>query len=146
MPFKTEHNDDNVIDAVSDTDSTLTYKNQCIYPTNIGGYLVNAITGIEYPFRQGSPNSLQLFKVIISAGVINEIGCINRYTINKDPVITYYDSPNQYQQYTDIKVPTPIINKWKSRVNFIFPNGEYSEKRYTEYIKNKKLEKNKTIK
>ena len=146
MPFKTDNMDDTAIEIVSDTDSNMTYKNQCIHPTNIGGYLVNAITGIEYPFRQGSPNSLQLFKVIISAGVLNENGCINRYNINKDPVITYYDSPNQYQLYTDIKVPHSIINKWKSRVNFIFPNGEFSEKKYNEYIKNKKLEKSKIIK
>ena len=146
MPFKTDNMDDNTIEIVSDTDSTMTYKNQCIYPTAIGKYLVNAITGIEYPFRQGTPNSLQLFKVIISAGVINENGCINRYNINKNPVITYYDSPTQYQLYTDIKIPQSIINKWNSRVNFIFPNGEYSEKKYKEYIKNIKLGKATTIK
>ena len=139
MTFNTDNNDENIIDMLSDTDTNKTYKNHCVYPTKVGGYLVNAITGIEYPFRQGSSRSLQLFKVIISVGVLNENGCINRKNINKESILTYYDSPYQYKQYTDIDVPDNIITEWKSRVNFIFPNGDFSEKKYKEYVRNKKL-------
>jgi len=132
----TENMDDIAIEVSSETDSNATQKNHCMYTTKVGGFIVNAITGVEYPFRQGSLNSLQLFKVTNSSGILNENGSINRYNINKDPVLTYYDSPLQYQHFTDINVPISIYNKWKSRVNFVFPNGSFSEKNYNKYIKN----------
>jgi hypothetical protein len=76
------------------------------YGSGIQGTLVrNAVTGYKYNIVVGSSNEDILFKVIESSG----------RNKRRDPLMLYYDSPEQYENHHRTTVSTEVKQKWNQR-------------------------------
>jgi hypothetical protein len=67
-----------------------------------GTLIRNAVTGIRYDIKVGSEYENILFKVTDSTG----------YNKRKEPLILYYDSPEQYEKHRFTNVSDVIKKKW----------------------------------
>jgi len=74
------------------------------FPSNVSNnIIVNAITGVKYPYRVGSKDSLRLFKVTDTTGAYSLCGK-KKYTDDlkegqeKTPNNFYFDNPAEYMQ------------------------------------------------
>lgn len=80
------------------------------YPSNVQGrHIVNAVTGIAYPWRVGSMYEDLLWKVCDSTGRRGKY----------DPDIYFYDSPKQaidHRRYKSDVYPQESLDWWKRRV------------------------------
>lgn len=99
------------------------------YPSNSDGhYIVNAITGVRYPWKVGTYESYRLYKVTDATGFSDKYG----YRIQKndepnyDPNFLYYDSPEQASKHLRIKISPQEALEWHNRYKRLFPNGEFS--------------------
>ena len=63
-------------------------------------FIVNAATGEDYSFRNGSRDSLQLYAVLVCTQPDKEVF---RY---------FYDSPEQYESYTNSTVSEEGKARW----------------------------------
>ena len=70
-----------------------------------GTFIRNAVTGVRYDTLVGSSDEDIFFKVIDSSGR-------NR---TRDPVILYYDSPEQYENHHFTTVSNEVKQKWLER-------------------------------
>lgn len=80
------------------------------YPSNVQGrFIVNAVTGIAYPWRVGSSYEDLLWKVCDSKGRHGKL----------DPDMYFYDSPKQainHRRYRPTIYSEETLNWWKVRV------------------------------
>jgi hypothetical protein len=60
--------------------------------------IVNAITGVKYPWRVGSFGESFLWKVV--------------NTTTFEPKLYFYDSPEQYEEYRRVNVDSEAKNEW----------------------------------
>ncbi|MAV56939.1 MAG: hypothetical protein CMI79_05375 [Candidatus Pelagibacter sp.] len=96
------------------------------YPTRIGGYCINAVTGAPYyDIKQGSYEELRLYRVLNCTGIYDKKGFLRRKNdpINYEPNILYYDNPEQYERHVKKKLPQSQINTWHTNVRCMFPDG-----------------------
>jgi hypothetical protein len=70
-----------------------------------GTFIRNAVTGARYNIPVGSSDEDILFKVN------NSIGRDGR----REPVMLYYDSPEQYENHHFTRVSPEVKNKWHKR-------------------------------
>ncbi len=70
-----------------------------------GTLIRNAITGNKYNIAVGHINENMLFKVIDSTG---------RYG-RKEPLILYYDSPEQYENHHFVTISPEIKKRWHEK-------------------------------
>ena len=69
------------------------------YPSNVQGrFIVNAVTGIAYPWKVGSYNEEYLWKVADST--------------HFEPKLYYYDSPEQYEEYKRVRISPEAKFEW----------------------------------
>jgi len=80
------------------------------FPSNMQGrFIVNAVTGVAYPWKVGSPYEDLLWKVCDATGRRGKL----------DPDFYFYDSPKQaidHRRYKQDAFPDETINWWKARV------------------------------
>lgn len=80
------------------------------FPSNVQGrFIVNAVTGIAYPWRVGSMYEDLLWKVCDSTGRRGKV----------DPDMYFYDSPKQaidHRRYRPDVYSADSLNWWKGRV------------------------------
>ena len=80
------------------------------FPSNVQGRLiVNAVTGVAYPWKVGSPYEDLLWKVCDATGRRGKL----------DPDFYFYDSPKQaidHRRYKQDAFSEETINWWKARV------------------------------
>ena len=80
------------------------------FPSNVQGrFIVNAVTGIAYPWRVGSMYEDLLWKVCDSTGRRGKV----------EPDMYFYDSPKQaidHRRYRPDVFSADTLNWWKSRV------------------------------
>ena len=91
-------------------------ENRVYYPTNNAtGYIVDAITGYPQRWKVGSFDSLRLYCVNDSSGLVDENGIKIPFggEPNRNPNILYYESPEAYQRH----------NSWR-----FARNDEFDEK------------------
>ena len=79
---------------------------ECYGSGQIGSLIRNAVTGQYYPHRVGNSEENELFKVIDAAGREGR----------KDPLMLYYDSPEQYENHQFVTVSQTIKENWHKRV------------------------------
>uniref|UniRef100_A0A6C0JUV5 Uncharacterized protein n=1 Tax=viral metagenome TaxID=1070528 RepID=A0A6C0JUV5_9ZZZZ len=110
------------------------------YPTALRGRIKNGKTGKDYACMQGSYEELRYYKVIDSRGVYNTHGYKTgrKDPVNKDPVILYYDSPNQYMQHMNVELTEEDIQKWYQHKSRMFPDNGIFVKQEWENIKSDK--------
>ena len=133
MPCAKYDDDDqpaNNSDNASDDDyaNEIVNYNQDYFPTHISGKIVNACTGIKYPYNQGSYDELRLYRMVDVRGVYDENGCkIGRNApANRSPMFLYYDSPEQCMRHQGIKIPAERVNKWRAeKLRLFAPNGTF---------------------
>lgn len=70
-----------------------------------GTRIRNAVTGAYYSFIVGSADEDLFFKVTDSTGRNGR----------KDPLMLYYDSPEQYENHHFTSVPLELKQKWSQR-------------------------------
>jgi hypothetical protein len=75
------------------------------YGSELYGYVRNAADGSFYNMRVGSREEEQLFKVIVSDGRNGR----------RDPLLLYYDSPEQYESHHMTTVSQSTKDKWYKR-------------------------------
>ena len=80
------------------------------FPSNVQGrFIVNAVTGIAYPWKVGSMYEDLLWKVCDSTGKRGKL----------DPDMYFYDSPKQaidHRRYRQDVFSGETLNWWKARV------------------------------
>ena len=80
------------------------------YPSNVQGrFIVNAVTGIAYPWKVGSLYEDLLWKVCDSTGRRGKV----------EPDMYFYDSPKQaigHRRYKQDVYSADTLNWWKARV------------------------------
>jgi hypothetical protein len=80
------------------------------FPSNVQGrFIVNAVTGIAYPWRVGSMYEDLLWKVCDSTGRRGKV----------EPDMYFYDSPKQaidHRRYRPDVFSADTLNWWKGRV------------------------------
>lgn len=93
------------------------------YPTKLRSRIVNAKTGVAYPYCQGSYEELQLFKMIDSTAWCDENGYVLSRTdpVNKDPNFLYYDSPEQFMRHRRTTLDPDRIKTWHINHYKMFP-------------------------
>ena len=124
------------IDNQSNADSEIHQhiKRRALYYTSNmpDSYIKNAMSGPVYPYKVGSLESLQLYKVIDATGTVDNDGVklsvrnLPNYTSN----ILYYDNPEEYMRHRRIKLDQVKINIWKKKVNRIFPEGKFNKEEW----------------
>lgn len=103
-------------------------KKRKFYTTKRNSNIVNAVTGMEYPWVQGSYDEKRLYKVIDSTVYYDEDGFIRtrKSNTNKNPNLLYFDSPEQYLTHMKIKVDQKKkyeIIKWHDNNRKLFSNN-----------------------
>lgn len=78
---------------------------------NAGSFICNAVTGYKTNFKVGSPEEDYFFSVIDSSG---------RYERNKNPVVFFFESPEQYERtmkcyYPEFKLSQKTIQNWHKK-------------------------------
>jgi hypothetical protein len=69
------------------------------YPSNVfNAPIVNAITGVKYPWTVGSFGESFLWKVV--------------NTTRFDPKLYFYDSPEQYEEHRRVKIDPEAKTAW----------------------------------
>lgn len=81
-----------------------------LYYSNIEEqYIVNAVTGMKYPWKVGTYDELRLFKVKdASQPKTNYSGRTSQTAFYKDPY--------QYMIHNNVQLPNQVIDTWKSRI------------------------------
>jgi hypothetical protein len=92
-------------------------KKRAYYPSNThGAIIVNAITGVEYPWRVGSNDVRRLFRAVDTAGTHDKEGRklkVNSPDFpNPNPNNYYYDSPEQFMQHRRMKLNPALVEQW----------------------------------
>lgn len=100
--------------------ATFKGKRPFYFPTNKPTMFIrNAVTGLEYPYRVGTTESLQLFKVVDTLGVYDSNGVkLNKKSAsfpNRNPNHCYYDSPEQYMTHSRNRLDPELVKRWKAR-------------------------------
>ena len=72
------------------------------YPTG-SGYIVNAATGFVYPYKMGTVQEKQFWRVMRS---------VTREGIT-DGIKTFYESPEQYEMHVGIAIDQRIKEGWR---------------------------------
>ena len=75
---------------------------KCYYSKD-GGYIYDAITNAQFPWKVGSLNERQFFKVISHKN--NE----NNFEYTK---YAFYESPDAYMEHCNIELEQSIIDNW----------------------------------
>jgi len=78
---------------------------ECYGTGQIGSRVRNAVTGQYYPYVVGNLEEDVLFKVIDAVGRDGR----------KDPLMLYYDSPEQYENHQFVTVSQKIKETWYKR-------------------------------
>lgn len=111
---KPNNHDDDDSDSVSTTSSTSSSSSKksnelhelrrARYTKSIVGLpIVNAITGEKYPWKVGSKEESNLWKVV------NVIYCSDNFS-----KFYFYDSPEQYERYQRVKIDDEAKLAWRS--------------------------------
>jgi len=103
---------------------TFVGKRPFYFPSNKPGMLLkNAVTGLDYPWKVGSIDSLRLFKVVDTLGLYDATGVkLNKKSPdfpNRNPNHCYYDSPQQYMTHSRNTLDPELIKRWKESQNKI---------------------------
>jgi hypothetical protein len=130
-----DDNEDNNFDG-NDTERKTRVRRRRFFPTRIGGLCVNAKTGQHYPWRQGSFEELRLYKVINSTAYYDKDGFHRRRKdeINKEPLILYYDSPQEFARHNKCKLDEDLIKWWTARRDVAFPDETFDKEAYLAWI------------
>ena len=107
-------------------------KKQQYYPSNTPStFIVNAVTGMPYPFLVGSHESRRLFKVYDTLGHNDREGRpLNKGTktpINPHPNHLFYDDPDQFMRHQKMTLNPELIQQWHERKAARFPPAKIQE-------------------
>jgi hypothetical protein len=107
-------------------------KKPTYYPSNIpDSFIVNAVTGVAYPWKVGSNDSKRLFKVYDTLGLHDKHGVkipkrvknnsrFQKSEINPNPNQLYYESPQEFMRHQRYTVNPELINSWLKSKNELF--------------------------
>lgn len=100
---------------------------RCYFTSNVqDSFIVNAETGVRYPFRVGSNASRCLFKMIDTTGACDRNGfLINKMDEsypNRNPNHIYYDSPEQYMRHQRTTLDSEFVRSYHERVSKLTKN------------------------
>ena len=103
----------------SDDERKYVKKRASYHPSNIqGAFIVNAITGIVYPWRVGTTDARRLFRTVDTSGTHDKLGRKLRPNSpnypNPNPNHYYYDSPQQFMQHRKMKLNSEIVEGWQA--------------------------------
>ncbi len=123
MPSSRSQKEEEYTDENEEQEKVL--RKRRFYPTRIGGYCINAVTGSRYHIQQGSFEELRLFRTTDATGFYDSKGFLRRRNdpVSRDPNFLYYDSPEQYMRHMRQKVPQEQVNRWHTNVQRMFPDG-----------------------
>lgn len=118
------YNETDDINSVNsfDNNKKVKIKKRKYYPTTRGSNIVNAISGHQYPWVQGSFDEKRLFKIIDSTSYYDENGYVRpkRKSTPGYANMLYFDSPEQYMIFMGIKLEHGKIMRWHDNYRKIF--------------------------
>jgi len=115
--FEYQDNSRDDIEEGSVGERQYTKKRSSYHPSNVqGAIIVNAITGVEYPWRVGSKDARRLFRAVDTTGTRDKQGYKLKTTSpdfpNPNPNSYYYDSPQQFMQHQRVKLNPELVEQW----------------------------------
>lgn len=117
------------VDSQGEVQQVQVKRVRAYYPSNYDAhYIVNAMTGVRYPWKVGSYQSYRLYKVTDATGFNDREG----YRLQKndepnyEPNFLYYDSPEQAAKHLRIKLVPQEALAWHNRYKQLFPDGEFN--------------------
>ena len=93
------------------------------------GNVCNAATGLSYPYKIGSFDSLRLFKIVDSTGTCTPDGyqINNRQTgSNYNPPHLYYNNPEEYMRHWQTNLNSDFVRSWHTKLAERFSRNEAS--------------------
>ena len=91
-------------------------RRRCYYSNIVGVFIVDAITGENYPWRVGSKDESRFFKVT---------NTVNDYNYqSRDSRKAFYDSPYAYMNHNRIELDNEFLNNWYEKMETLYP-GQY---------------------
>lgn len=123
MPSISKQDDLYEVNSVNSITKKTFIKKRKFFPTKRGMSIVNAVSGYEYPWTQGSFDEKRLFKVIDSTAYYDEKGVVRSRTNNSigTPNLLYFDSPEQYMMHMRQKIAHNKLMEWHDNVRRLFP-------------------------
>lgn len=123
MPSINKQDDLYEVNSVNSITKKTVIKKRKFFPTKRGMSIVNAVSGYEYPWTQGSFDEKRLFKVIDSTAYYDEKGVVRHRTNNNigTPNLLYFDSPEQYMMHMRQKIAHNKLMAWHDNVRRLFP-------------------------
>tara|TARA_Y100001958_G_C21245603_1_gene575399 strand:- start:4215 stop:4649 length:435 start_codon:yes stop_codon:yes gene_type:complete len=88
------------------------------YPSNVmNQIIVNAVTGVKYPYRVGTKDALRLYKVTDTTGCFSSKGKKKntddlKEGQEKDPNHYYFDNPAEYMQARSFDRHPESCDEW----------------------------------
>ena len=117
------------------------------YPSNVSEmHILNAMTGVKYPFKVGSYSSLRLYNVIDATTICDNKGFIIKNTDMDTETgcmnSLYYDSPEQYMQHRKVVLDSHRVQAWHKYANELFfdEDGEFNREKYEKIQQEKVME------
>lgn len=143
MPSANYDEDNDIVD-VDDESLDVFYKEKKrkrkYFPTKLGKQIVNANTGVKYPYIQGSFEELRLYKIVDTTATCDENGLkLPLFSQpNRSPNFLYYDSPEQGMRHLKLQFSHGHFNKWHENRARMFPNnGDFAREAWDDINKNK---------
>jgi hypothetical protein len=94
------------------------YGKKPLYHTSNGQdqIIVNAVTGVAYPWRTGTLEAKRLFKIVDTLGTYDSSGKKMKSNAlpNSSPNHCYYDSPQQFMNHRKLTVQPAFIQQWEA--------------------------------
>ena len=112
---------DNVVVTINQKQQSKKAGRRRYFPSNTqNSFIVNAETGVVYPWRVGTNNSRRLFKMVDTTGTCDSNGFeMNSHEDtypNRNPNHIYYDSPEQYMKHQRATLDSHFLENFRRRV------------------------------
>ena len=106
---------------------------RCYFPSNVqDSFIVNAETGVRYPWRVGSSGSRCLFKMVDTTGACDRNGFLintrDESYPNRNPNHIYYDTPEQYMRHQRTTLDPELLKSYHKRMS------EFTTNDYKDYV------------
>ena len=87
------------------------------YSDIVGSPILDAITGEKYPYKVGSINEKQFFKVRSTTAYGKSLSKLQYPASASVTNQAFYLNPNAYMNYHAVQLTEDIIKTWENRVN-----------------------------
>jgi hypothetical protein len=114
MEYSTTHDVENAQEQLDNIIRVGSRKKvQCYYSNTPDSYILDAVTGAQYPWKVGSVDEERFFRVINTTG-----------NLDQQSQKAFYENPHTYMKHTKIQLHEDTITNWYENIKKLYP-GKY---------------------